>query len=319
MMSVPYQPWTPPHVTGTEDILYLTSCCELSKLWAEWDTEALWWTTRQTTSSCLMVRITWQISVNAVLKLNLIIPDELKVTVLTSVRWHRQPALWTLHLPVWTRALVGAFICYFNPPNGQSYSSIWAEKIKSPDIHSVPKKCCLFLPFCPVLTEQNHFIPQVYGQGRSPQKHVAICQANNQMSWFYLFYVKIQTQYVVISLDSQFTVMLTELLRPPTPSHQNNPLLSLVASKDQLLDVSGQTAPPGGGHGVLWSTVVMFGWTGESCFSSHPLGDVGHCTEKLSPLKICLVLGVNVSEGGASSVEREKRVGTILCWLFAPG
>lgn len=96
--------------------------------------------------------------------------------------------------------------------------------------------------------------------------------------------------------------MLTVLVRPLVPSHQYSPPLTLAAVKTH--DLFAVTAPPSGEQPSVWEIVVLFEWLGEKCLSLQPveLGlDTGHCTVKRSLVKICLVLGVTVSEGGVSS------------------
>lgn len=115
------------------------------------------------------------------------------------------------------------------------------------------------------------------------------------------------TNILTSSMDSQLTEMKTAVLRPSAPSHQNSALFSLAAVNTQMPGLCALTAPPSGEH---WSVLTPLPPVrpGGNRFSVQPelTRERGHCTEKRSPAKICLLLGVRIRAGGGGRSGGEK-------------
>lgn len=118
----------------------------------------------------------------------------------------------------------------------------------------------------------------------------------------------------LITQDSLLIVMLTALLRPSALSHQYSPPFPLRAVNVHVSDLSVLVATPGGEHqSVSLKTVFLALWPAEKCTSIQPeelVWDVGHRMLKRSPLKICLLLGVKLSEWGDSSWGEKQSKGS---------
>lgn len=118
----------------------------------------------------------------------------------------------------------------------------------------------------------------------------------------------------LITQDSQLIVMLTALLRPSAPSHQYSPPFPLMAVNVHVSDLSAPAATPGGEHqSVSFKTFFLTLWPAETCASIQPeelVWDEGHRMLKRSPLKICLLLGVKLSEWGGTSWGEKKSKGS---------